>query len=117
MKMRVVVMVLIVSVLVGPACAGSGGEPGESTADSVESAITIADFSFGDPITVSVGTTVRVSNEDSVPHTWTAVDDGFDSGPIDPGSDFDFTFTEPGQYQFHCTIHPSMEGSIEVTQS
>lgn len=63
-------------------------------------------------ITVSVGTTVTWENYDSVPHTVTG--DGFDSGTLQNGKTFSYTFTEPGTYAYKCSIHPSMKGTVIV---
>ncbi len=76
--------------------------------------ITIADFAFVDVPTVSVGDTVVVENTDSASHTWTSRDGAFDSGTLGAGDTFEFTFTEPGDYDFFCQIHPSMTGTITV---
>ncbi len=85
--------------------AGNGGE---------EIAITIADFAFSGPDTVAVGDTVTVTNEDSMAHTWTAVGNEFDSGSLGEGESFDFTFDEAGEFDYFCTIHPTMTGTITV---
>lgn len=77
--------------------------------------IEIRDFSFGEPLTVPVGTTVTVVNRDGVTHTWTNPDGLWDSGNLTQGAEFAFTFEEPGTYRFVCTIHPTMEGEITVT--
>jgi plastocyanin len=76
--------------------------------------ITIAGFSFGEVPTVSVGDTVVVENTDGAGHTWTAQDGTFDSGTLGSGDSFEFTFTESGEYDFFCQIHPSMTGTITV---
>ena len=39
----------------------------------------------------------------------------FDSGTISPEATFTFTFAASGTYQYHCTIHPSMVGTITIT--
>ena len=62
-----------------------------------------------------VGTTVVVRNEDDAGHTFTADDHSFDSGNIEAGGTFEFTFTEAGTFPFHCDIHPSMTGTVTVT--
>jgi len=77
--------------------------------------ITISDFDFGEPITVEVGRTVTVFNEDGATHTWTSTEGVFDSGDLAQGESFEFTFEEPGEYAFFCEIHPSMTGTITVT--
>lgn len=70
--------------------------------------------------TVPAGTTVTWINNDESEHTVTAGDGSFDSGNImtanvQPGASFSFTFTEPGTYEYVCTIHPRMTGTIIVT--
>jgi plastocyanin len=86
---------------------------GDEAAGGAE--IVISGFAFSEDITVPVGTTVVVRNDDSAPHTWTADDGAFDSGNIDGGGTFEFTFTEAGTFAFHCNVHPSMTGTITVT--
>jgi plastocyanin len=86
------------------------GDDGAGTAD-----IVIASFSFGEPLTVPVGTTVTVRNNDSMAHTFTADDGSFDAGTLDVLDTFEISFDEPGTYAFHCDIHPSMTGTITVT--
>lgn len=78
-------------------------------------AISIADFSFGQPRTVAVGAVVQVSNADAEAHTLTAEDGTFDTGSVDEGTVVAFTApTVPGTYSFYCDIHPSMTGSLVV---
>lgn len=60
------------------------------------------------------GTSVLWSNVSARTHTVTAYDGMFDSGHLDPGRRFAVTFAQPGSYQYHCTIHPSIRGEIDV---
>jgi hypothetical protein len=63
------------------------------------------------------GRSVQWSNTTSVQHTATADSPAtWTSGTIDPGKSATLTFTAPGTYAYHCTIHPDMLGSIVVTQ-
>ncbi len=39
----------------------------------------------------------------------------FDSGVFAPGTTFTFTFPASGTYAYHCSIHPTMVGTITVT--
>ena len=88
-------------------------EPAEDASGGAS--ITIADFAFDGVGEVTAGTTVVVTNEDGTTHTWTAADGSFDSGPIGAGESFEFTFDQPGEFSYFCSIHPSMTGSITVT--
>src|SRR5215218_8802889 len=78
--------------------------------------VSIQDFSF-DPgqITVAPGTTVTWTNEGPSPHTTTADDGSWDSGTLQQGEDFSFTFDKPGTYTYHCSIHPDMTASVKVS--
>jgi len=84
-----------------------------------------ADDAFSPRVTtVPVGTTVTWTNEDGkVVHTVTSGEsdgtvgtpDGlFDSGNMKNGDTFSFTFAEPGTYEYHCTPHPWMMGTVIV---
>lgn len=79
-----------------------------------------------DPLTLEIvaGTTVRWTNMDTVAHTVTSgVSDGsagsadgrFDSGFLNPGDTFTFTFADAGEYDYFCTPHPWMRGKVIVT--
>jgi hypothetical protein len=61
-----------------------------------------------------VGTIVVWYNNDSVTHTVTARDNSFDSGNLSLGDTFQYIFEQPGELEYYCTIHPSMEGTITV---
>lgn len=89
--------------------------PATVAAQGEEVAVSIADFAFDPPsLEVTVGTTVTWTNNDTVPHTVTAGDGTFDSGVIDPGGTFSFTFAEKGSFAYSCTIHPRMTAAIDV---
>jgi plastocyanin len=78
-----------------------------------------------DPLTVTAGDVVEVSNQDTVPHTATS-----GSGPEDPesGSQFDTSIIDAGataqidtanlaagDYPFYCSVHPYMLGNLKVS--
>ena len=65
-------------------------------------------------IGVSAGATVEWTNRDQLPHTVTADDGSWDSGPIAPDGTWRHTFAQPGTYAFHCTPHPFMTGVVVV---
>lgn len=69
------------------------------------------------PFTISLAsqTSVKWGNADGTTHTVTSDDGAISSGNIASGGTFSHTFTTPGTYAYHCTIHPTMAGSIVVT--
>ncbi len=70
-------------------------------------------FSPGE-ITIAPGTTVTWSNEESVTHTVSSLSGAFESGSISPGGSFSFTFNEKGTFEYRCSIHPTMRGTVIV---
>lgn len=71
-------------------------------------------------LSVAAGTTVVWTNNDNMAHTVTADDKSFDSGNLNPGDTFKFTFTKPGTYRYYCKYHGGpdgvgMSGIITVT--
>lgn len=64
---------------------------------------------------VKANNTVTFYNDDVVEHTIT--DDapgGGDTGRMRGGSSFTIKFTVPGEFNFHCSIHPAMKGKVIV---
>jgi plastocyanin len=77
-------------------------------------AVTIKNFSFGKPITVTAGSTVTWQNSDGEPHTIFSVDGLFRSAALDTGETFKFKFTKKGTFKYTCTIHPRMVSTVTV---
>jgi plastocyanin len=66
-------------------------------------------------VSVGVGDTVTWTNNDSVAHDVTA--DSFSSGEpggMMSGDTFEHTFEEAGTFDYVCTVHPGMEGTVTV---
>ncbi len=55
-------------------------------------------------VTVNVGDTVRWTNPSNLQHTVTSTG-FFDSGAVDSGDSFTFTFTTAGTFDYFCSIH------------
>lgn len=80
------------------------------------------------PIEVNTGDTVTWINDDLTSHTATSgspesgstgMFGGTDDSPeiIGPEGDTQsFTFDEDGEFEYYCTLHPSMVGTVIVTQ-
>lgn len=65
-------------------------------------------------LTINPGDTVQWTNEDAAPHTSTAEQRLWDSGPLNQGQSFSFTFSSPSRHSYFCSFHPTMLGSIQV---
>ncbi len=71
-------------------------------------------------LTVKVNTTITWINQSQLPHTVTSDTGIFDSGNINPGGKYSFTFNKSGTYAYHCSYHGKdggigMAGTIVVT--
>jgi nitrite reductase (NO-forming) len=128
---------------ISAAAAGAGAtaaaedEPEEEELALVEAdEVTIPDGAF-DPanadtafspkdIRTAVGTEVTWTNADSVFHTITSgesngtigtADGIFDSGNVEPGETFSYTFDTSGTFPYFCTPHPWMRGTVVVEEA
>jgi len=102
------------------ACGGSGGDStpaaAQAPASSGSTKVSVQDNTFkpGD-IKVKSGDTVTFTNEGAVAHTVTATEGAdFDSGTLAPGKTFSFVASGHGKLTYVCTIHPGMQGTIDV---
>ena len=84
-------------------------------ASAEEAQVKIDNFTFAPPsLTVKAGTTVTWRNEDDIPHTVASSTRVFKSKALDTDDSFSFTLTEPGSYEYFCSLHPHMTGKIVV---
>ena len=96
----------------------SGNAPAPSGEAVRSEKVEIVDFAYDpDPVTIQAGGKVTWVNRDSAPHTATADDGSFDTGTLDQNKLKSESFKEPGTYPYHCEIHPSMRGTLEVVDS
>lgn len=90
--------------------------PAPASAPSPVSA-QISNFAFSPAnITVAKGTTVTWTNNDGVTHTVTGDSGGPNSPFLSKGATYSYTFNTAGTFPYHCTPHPSMKGTVTVTQ-
>lgn len=106
--MRTVAAIVLALALVVVAPAGSASKPKLQDV--------AVQFSAYGPSQLDVlpGQTVRWSNVSPRTHTVTSDTGLFDSGHMGPGSRFTFVFNQPGVYRYHCTIHSSIAGEVDV---
>lgn len=67
-------------------------------------------------LTVGAGTTVTWTNRDEEPHTVAASDGSFHSPGMGTGATFTHTFSTAGTFDYVCSIHPMMHGTVVVTR-
>ena len=76
-----------------------------------ETPVTVLDDAFqSETVRVSSGTTVTWIHRGKSPHSITADDGSFDSGRLDPGDRFSFTFRDAGTHPYHCIYHGASGG-------
>jgi amicyanin len=88
-----------------------------SAAPQGANAVDITNFAFAPAtLTVPVGSTVTWTNHDEEPHTVAAGDGSFHSPGMGTGATYSFTFANPGTFDYMCSIHPFMHGTVVVTK-
>ncbi len=103
------------------ACSADSTDERDAELPSTET-VTIQTFIYSpDPLTVPVGTTVVFENLDSTSHTVTAgtrelADTDLFDADLEPGETTEWTFDEPGTYDYFCVLHsgPGMTGQVIV---
>src|SRR5687768_7022709 len=85
-----------------------------STASAAEThQIPIAQYTYTPAtMTVHVGDVVTWTNQDQAAHDVTG--GTFRSPMLAKGQSWSFTFTEPGTFDYICSVHPDMRGQIIV---
>ena len=78
--------------------------------------IEIKDFMFNpQKITVKSGEKVTWINRDEEPHTVVSVGKKFQkSSALDTDQEYSITAGAPGTYEYFCSVHPKMTGTIVV---
>jgi len=120
------VLVVLVISITAAGCTGNQQSSGPITTPQTpipgSNTVAIQNFAFSPlTMTISPGTTVTWINQDSAEHQILNDASGSNAGgaifnsPVLPqGVSYSFTFNTPGTYPYHCSIHPSMKGTITV---
>ncbi|HLN35151.1 MAG TPA: plastocyanin/azurin family copper-binding protein [Nitrososphaeraceae archaeon] len=80
-----------------------------------------AEFFSPSSVTVSPGTEVTWTNDDATIHTVVQgsaeapVEAGFDSSIINAGDSWEHTFDTAGTFDYYCSLHPFMKGTVTVS--
>jgi plastocyanin len=101
----------------------TGASGGDSVTISPGSSVpSNGKFFVPDTLTVSKGTTVSWTNEDTTLHTVTSgsAESGnsgteFDSSYLAAGKTFQHQFNTAGTFDYYCTLHPYMKGKVVVS--
>lgn len=98
---------------------GDGGAAPESGDGAATGTVTVTAVGFAfDPATAEAAAgdvSFEIANEDDAAHTFT-IDDADIDIKLDPkGSGSGEATLEAGTYEWRCTIHPSMTGTLTVT--
>src|SRR4029078_473795 len=96
------------------ALAGEMKDTGTSGAG--QNKIEIKDFAFNpQTITVKSGDKITWINRDEEPHTVVSVGKKFQrSSGLDTDQEFSIIAGAPGTYEYFCSVHPKMTGTIVV---
>ena len=86
-------------------------------AEAFVPSVHIDNFTFTpQEITITRGTTLTWVNDDDIPHAIAASNKAFRSKAMDTEQKFSFTFSEPGTYEYFCSLHPHMQGKVIVKE-
>jgi plastocyanin len=110
-----VVTTLVAALCLGPAQIAAAQQSGPSISIAVGEPANLASWGFAP--TVGVGQVVTWTNVGAQPHTATVQGMPWDTGIIAPGGTATLVFDTPGLYSYLCTVHPTMVGTISVTDS
>ena len=94
-----------------PSCAGSGAPRATGVTHTV-----VMDGTGFVPadLTVQLGDDIVWKNDDPFPHTATSEAAGFDSKKIAPGKSWSYRTRKKGDFDYVCTLHENMTGTIHV---
>ena len=86
-----------------------------TSAEGAHELVTITDKGFRPvSVTVKVGTRVVWTNEGKEVHDVTLGATGPSSGGIKPGGTASHVFDEPGMFDYHDSLHPTLSGTVTV---
>jgi plastocyanin len=112
-NLGIAAVVILIAMAAGRARGFSS--PAAQQQAAAETAVKIDNFNFSPvTVTVPVGSTVRWTNHDDIPHSVISEDESFKSKALRTDENFSYTFNKAGTYSYYCSIHPRMTGTIVV---
>ena len=110
-KQYLLVIAVLLTLPFAALAQSSPAQPGQAAPVEVK----IDNFSFSPgTVTVRVGSTVRWTNRDDIPHTVVSDNEILKSKTLDTDEQYSYTFANPGTYDYFCSIHPKMTGRVVV---
>ena len=110
--------ILLTTLVILNLCVAAWGDDAASVAmaGNKKNTIEIKDFAFNpQTLTVKSGETITWINRDEEPHTVVSVGKKFQkSSALDTDQQFTITAGAPGAYEYFCSVHPKMTGTIVV---
>jgi plastocyanin len=98
---------------------GGGGDIGSKvTGQTGAATVTMTDSLKFQPASTSVkvGDVIEWNNSSSVAHNVTFDSyQSITSDTLQNGDKYEIKFTKAGTYQYHCTFHPGMDGTVTVS--
>jgi plastocyanin len=115
------IVTVVALALIGTGCGNSSSPstpsptPSGTPVSIVAGSSTLTTTAYNpNPVTIQRGGTVTWVNNDNTAHTSTSESNVWNSQTIAPGGSFSMTFSNPGTFPYHCTIHPGMIGAVTV---
>jgi YVTN family beta-propeller protein len=90
-------------------------QPAATKAAAAGAAVSIANFAFAPAaLTVAPGSTITWRNDDGAPHALAFADASTASDLLLPGQSFAKTYAGAGTFDYVCSVHPYMRGTVTV---
>jgi plastocyanin len=106
---------LVVALLGGGTQATSADTPSPAPSASPAAVVRMKNFAFvPQTVTIHAGQSVQWVNDDNVSHSATADDRSWNSGELDQGQSWTYTFSAAGTYKYYCDDHEFMKGTVVV---
>ena len=120
LKFNILGIIFITLLIFSLGCKTAAGTDNSGNTNTEPNTIVLNDNSFSPAtMTIQAGTTITWTHRGNQVHTVTsgqrgAADGVFNSGDLNNGNTFQFTFSTPGTYNYHCLYHAGMNGVIIV---
>jgi plastocyanin len=90
---------------------GDSGGGGDAKAADADATLDVTAIQYDD-VSAPAGGTLAIKNSSGAAHTFTADDGAFDVSYGDGETVTVDVPKDPGEYKFHCEIHPNMQATL-----